>query len=353
MTFDDMQLCPHAHGELKVIPATCLKLRDVNRICLDAGCRGLDPTAPDDGLPVEKVGMKFGVLRTKHLHVEKKGSEMGENGASLNVKKKSVKRDKRTRKCSVCEKPIRPNLTGLCHDCFNRRGREGEINAPAPPAPPAPHKERSTVIETVTSTSKPAEKIARVTLLAITPDAERLIEQAGRTCYQSLGKIDDMSHEKFIQMLIKSGHESVLEHASATFRFRGSRAFTHQMVRHRLCSFSQQSQRYVSEDKFEFVMPKSLEKGSEAEFIYKSEMANIQRAYCNLIELGVKREDARFVLPNACLSEIVISANFRQWRWIFKKRCNPKAQWEIRELCFRALRILGEKAPSVFGDFSC
>ncbi|OGL40350.1 MAG: thymidylate synthase, flavin-dependent [Candidatus Schekmanbacteria bacterium RIFCSPHIGHO2_02_FULL_38_11] len=192
----------------------------------------------------------------------------------------------------------------------------------------------------------------QVDLLAITPDCEKLIEEAGRTCYLSFGKIGKGSEKKFIKMLIKSGHLSVLEHAYATFRIKGgSRAFTHQLVRHRICSFSQQSQRYVSEKEFDFITPHSIRKNSEALKLFNETMELLKENYQKLQAMGIKNEDARFVLPNAIKSEIVISANLREWRYILQLRCAPDAQWEIRGICNEILKILKKEAPVVFEDF--
>jgi thymidylate synthase (FAD) len=197
------------------------------------------------------------------------------------------------------------------------------------------------------------EHYAKVELLAITPDAEKLIEKAGRTCYQSSDKITTDSAQKFIKMLVKNGHESVLEHAYATFRINGgSRAFTHQIVRHRLCSFSQQSQRYVDEKGFEVVTPPSIEKNKEAKKLFDDFIKNVKDTYTKLQSLGIRKEDARFVLPNAVESEIVISANFREWRHILKVRLDKAAQWEIRAIALEILAILEKHAPTVFGDFN-
>ncbi|MFQ6104802.1 MAG: FAD-dependent thymidylate synthase [Candidatus Glassbacteria bacterium] len=191
-----------------------------------------------------------------------------------------------------------------------------------------------------------------VTLLSITPDAEKLIERAGRTCYKSLPRIGTGTESKFIRMLVGSGHESVLEHAVATFRILGgSRAFTHQMVRHRLCSFSQQSQRYVDEKEFKHVEPPSIADNEQAHRIFVKAVDSARRAYARLQELGIKREDARYLLPNAVESEIVVSANFRELRHIFRLRCAKSAQWEIRRICIEMLRIMKKEAPSVFADF--
>ncbi|OHB50098.1 MAG: thymidylate synthase, flavin-dependent [Planctomycetes bacterium GWF2_41_51] len=189
----------------------------------------------------------------------------------------------------------------------------------------------------------------KVTLLAVTPDAEKLIEEAGRTCYLSFDKIGANSASDFIQRLIKMGHDSPLEHACATFRIENcSRAMTHQLVRHRLMSVSQQSQRYVDEENFNFVIPETLPKEHIAEF--NADMESIRQMYKKWRDKGLKREDARFVLPNACTSEIVVTANFREWRHIIKIRTSQKAQWEIRIACTEILRILKKLAPDCFCD---
>ena len=192
----------------------------------------------------------------------------------------------------------------------------------------------------------------RVSLISITPDAEMVIEEAGRTCYLSHDKTSADSHKRFIKMLIGRNHESVLEHAYATFKIEGgSRSFTHQLVRHRFCSFSQQSQRYVDEEKFSIVTPESITDSEEALSIYTDFIEESRKTYKRLIELGIKKQDARFILPNAVESEIVVSANFREWRHVFKLRCHPAAQWEIREICMNMLMILKKEAPAVFADF--
>ncbi|HDL65203.1 MAG TPA: FAD-dependent thymidylate synthase, partial [Proteobacteria bacterium] len=162
---------------------------------------------------------------------------------------------------------------------------------------------------------------------------------------------NEESDRKLIRQLIRSGHLSVLEHATATFRVRGcSRSFTHQLVRHRLCSFSQQSQRYVKETRFTAVTPPRIREDPEAVLIYDEMLEKIRSAYRRLIELGIRKEDARFLLPNAVTSEIVFSANFRQLRHMLILRGDPHAQWEIREVFIRIGTILKEIAPDCFFD---
>ncbi|TFF63722.1 MAG: FAD-dependent thymidylate synthase [Promethearchaeota archaeon] len=191
----------------------------------------------------------------------------------------------------------------------------------------------------------------KVELLYITPNAEKLIEEAGRTSYQSFERLTKDSYKRFITMLIKRGHESVLEHASASFRISGiSRALTHQLVRHRFCSFTQQSQRYVDEENFNYIEPEDIKENGEAHEKYLHLMEDIRKYYEEFRELGIKKEDARYILPNATESEIVLTANFRELRHILELRGEKAAQWEIRRMAIRILKILKEKVPNVFQD---
>ena len=190
-----------------------------------------------------------------------------------------------------------------------------------------------------------------IELIAFTPDPRRVIAAAARTCYLSFNKQNEESDRKLIRQLIRRGHLSVLEHATATFRVRGcSRAFTHQLVRHRLCSFSQQSQRYVEEEGFAAVTPPRIRENPAALKVYQATLERIRQSYRRLRELGVAKEDARFVLPNAVPSEIIFSANFRQLRHMLILRGDPHAQWEIREVFVRIGAILKEIAPDCFFD---
>lgn len=192
----------------------------------------------------------------------------------------------------------------------------------------------------------------KIDLLFITPDAEKLIETAGRTSYLSSNKQRKGTEKIFIRMLIKNGHFSVLEHAYATFKISGvSRTFTHQLVRHRLCSFTQQSQRYVDESNFNYIVPESINLNPDAHFVFTKLMEESKRAYFELQKLDIKNEDARFVLPNAVESQIVVSANFREWRHIIELRGSPDAQWEIRSMAIEILKILKKHTPTVFEDF--
>lgn len=200
-----------------------------------------------------------------------------------------------------------------------------------------------------------------VELIANTPNPEEVIEQCGRTCYKSPEK-DAETRAKFIAGIIHAGHTSVIEHATATFRITGvSRSLTHQLVRHRLFSFSQQSQRYVKETEPNYITPISIQEdlaeGSDkkldpikltAHKIYDDCMRNCWRTYQTLIELGIKKEDARFVLPNAACTEICVSGNFREWYNFLNLRLDVHAQWEIRQLAWLILDKLMAIAPNVF-----
>ncbi len=197
-----------------------------------------------------------------------------------------------------------------------------------------------------------------VTLLGITMPidgeartVEEHIERSARECYQSHAKMEPAENARFLRGIILRGHESVLEHASATFRvLGGSRAYTHEQVRHRLLSFSQQSQRFVNEAEFRAILPPKIGKHKEALKVYQEAIEQARRAYGKLKELKLKNEDARFVLPNAVESGIVISGNFREWRHVLKLRCSKSAQWEIRRICGMILKEIKKHAPNVFSD---
>lgn len=192
----------------------------------------------------------------------------------------------------------------------------------------------------------------RVELKSITPDAERLIEMAARTCYDSPVSEDTESMRRFIREKVRLGHESVVEHASATFVVTGvSRALTHQLVRHRVgTSFSQQSQRYVDGGFFYYVVPDQIADNPDAMKVFMRVMETIGAGYSELRGMGIKKEDARFLLPNAASSTIVFTANFRSLRNFLKLRLDRHAQWEIRAMAERMLYLLYMAAPSVFED---
>jgi len=189
----------------------------------------------------------------------------------------------------------------------------------------------------------------KIELLAITQDSEALIEKGARICYDSTESPE--TRKQFIQNLIKRGHEGIVEHGVATFRIEGiSRACSHQLVRSRICSFNQRSQRYVKESEFKYVIPPSIAKDRDKLQRYKDTMARLRNEYSIMLKDGIPPEDARFVLPNACTTELIMTANFRALRNFLKLRLDSHAQWEIKELAQRILEILYEQAPSIFED---
>ena len=200
-----------------------------------------------------------------------------------------------------------------------------------------------------------AAKGGKIELMSITPNAQDVIERACRTCYLSFNRYDPPSStEELIKKVIRKGHHSVLEHALATFRIKGgSRVFTHELVRHRIMSPSQESQRYVEYGKtkeFEYVIPPTVENTPFKDRFEKLAQETFS-LYQEMVKADIPKEDARYILPNATTSEIVISANFRELRYIFEIRCVERAHWEIRQICLEMLKIMKEQAPVVFWDF--
>ena len=197
-----------------------------------------------------------------------------------------------------------------------------------------------------------------VTLLYHTPDPERAVATAARLCYAPVGGkelMEGLTEErirKVLSTIMASGHFSTLEHASYTFSVEGvSRALTHQLVRHRLASFNQQSQRYVRfKDEPSFVTPESVSANPEALARFDAAMDAAWEAYAALAEMGVPAEDARYVLPNACESKIVVTMNIRELLHFFSLRCCNRAQWEIRELAWKMLELVRPTAPFIFMD---
>lgn len=196
-----------------------------------------------------------------------------------------------------------------------------------------------------------------VKLLAYTPEPERVVALAARLCYSSLG-IDELAEsfgeerqKKLIAKVVKSGHLSVLEHASFTFAIEGiSRVTTHQLVRHRLASYSQQSQRYVKLDgsNIKIVEPKSISSRKEAHEIFLKVVSQAKETYIKLLELGVKKEDARFILPQGVVTKIIVTMNARELFHFFSLRLCVRAQWEIREVAMRMLKEVKKVAPYLF-----
>jgi thymidylate synthase (FAD) len=178
--------------------------------------------------------------------------------------------------------------------------------------------------------------------------SEEIIEYAGRLCWDTVNRLG--TNPKRIQEWIKVGHESVIEHASATFYIKASRVFTHELVRHRLASYSQRSQRYVRENEPRFIMPPELPSGSKEYHLFEKAMFESWETYRQLLELGLAPEIARYVLPNACETQIVMTMNFRELRHFIKLRTSPRALPEMRAVAGEIRRIMKEVAPRVFED---
>lgn len=194
----------------------------------------------------------------------------------------------------------------------------------------------------------------KVELIAVTKylrgngTPEELLEHAGRVCYRSEKRGEVGS---FLQARIREGHESIIEHASLTFEISGiSRSCSHQLVRHRLASYSQESQRYVDMSNPEWVVPSAIADDPEARAVWERFTDQVRAAYQALRERRVRKEDARFILPNATATRIVVTMNFRELRHFFRVRCDRAAQWEIRALAKEMLRLAYQVAPFVFQD---
>ena len=246
----------------------------------------------------------------------------------------------------------------------------------------------------------------KVKIIAHTPEPDKVVAQAGKLCYSAVGvdeitqKLTEEEIARYVNMLASIGHESPLEHVSFTFAIEGiSRACTHQIVRHRIASYSQQSQRYVKLEQFEYIIPPAIEKNSEAKRIFIETMERDQEAYDELVDLLLEDilidknaadygscikevlkenpdvapdrskvldlyaekffedyrkaekqaiEDARYVFPNACETKIVITMNARSLLHFFNVRCCNRAQWEIREMATEMLKECKKIAPALF-----
>ena len=219
----------------------------------------------------------------------------------------------------------------------------------------------------------------KVQLIAYTPDPERTVAAAAKLCYSPVGiddireKLDEESTARFVDMLAEIGHESPIEHASFTFGIEGvSRSLLAQITRHRIASFSVQSQRYVRKNDFDFITPPAIAEDPEADALYRNAMEEIGKLYseladrlkekhiAHLIETGLGEkeaarkaekmaiEDARYLLPNACDTRMVMTINARSLLNFFSHRCCNRAQWEIRALADEMLRLVTEVAPHLF-----
>ena len=215
--------------------------------------------------------------------------------------------------------------------------------------------------------------------MTCTPEPEKAVAAAAKLCYASVGvdeifeKLSDEQTEIFLGKLIGLGHASPFEHATFTFAIEGvSRVLTHQLVRHRIASYSQQSQRYVKLEQFEYITPPSIAENPVAKAIFDEAMSHDQKAYNKIVETLMSKhieiliqegytekeacqmaekkaiEDARFVFPNACETKIVVTMNARSLMNFFDHRCCNRAQWEIREMAERMLVIVKQEAPTLF-----
>lgn len=199
------------------------------------------------------------------------------------------------------------------------------------------------------------EKKLKVKLLSYNKNSIRTVTAAIRQCYSADGaaqisrKVSNEKARKLIGQVISSGHTSTIEHAVFTFAIEGvSRALTHQLVRHRVASYSQQSQRYVKSDKLDFIMPATIKRNEQASKIFKEAILSAQNHYLKLIELGLPAEDARFLLPNAAETKIVMTMNARALINFLKERMCVRAQWEIRSLADEIYKIVYKVAPEIF-----
>lgn len=197
----------------------------------------------------------------------------------------------------------------------------------------------------------------RVQLLTHTPDPEQVVAAAARLCYSdaSIGQLLERAPEqapRLLRKILDMGHLSVLEHASFSFGIEGiSRACSHQLVRHRIASFSQQSQRYVShESPFEAVIPESIADQPELAARFAQHLKATHELYRELLAAGIPAEDARFVLPNAAATKLVLTMNARELHHFFALRCCRRAQWEIRIMAKEMLRLAKQAAPLLFAD---
>ena len=201
-----------------------------------------------------------------------------------------------------------------------------------------------------------------VKLIASTPDAAKIVAAAAKICYSPSGAVeildglDDKKISSFLKMLRDSGHLSPFEHVSFTFAIEGiSRVATHQLVRHRMASYSQQSQRYVGMDGQSCIVPPSVASIPQVAEIFAKQAESAWKCYDELVKAGVPKEDARFILPHGAESRIVVTMNARELHHFFALRLCRRAQWEIRELAVRMFVLARKAAPELFetGGPSC
>lgn len=184
----------------------------------------------------------------------------------------------------------------------------------------------------------------------------KAVERAGRTCYKSEGRIEDGSAERFIAGIIKRGHESVIEHEKITVRIVCDRGVTHELVRHRIASYSQESTRYCNyaDDKFgnelTFIKPCFWEDDDPNMKLWEESMSFVEEKYFEMIDKGAKPEQARAILPNSLKTEIVVTMNLRQWRHFFRLRTAAAAHPQMREVADMILNEFKKILPVIFSD---
>lgn len=190
-------------------------------------------------------------------------------------------------------------------------------------------------------------------ILSISSHSLEIIEIAGRTCYKSEDKITYDSAIKFVQKLNTLGHESVIEHSMMTVKFIVDRGVSHELVRHRLCSFSQESTRYCNyKEGVTFIIPPWIIKESITFYTWKASMAYAETCYMALLADGWSPQQARSVLPNSLKTELVMTANFREWKHIFKLRTSKAAHPQMREVMIPLLSDVKERIPAIFDSIS-
>lgn len=194
-----------------------------------------------------------------------------------------------------------------------------------------------------------------VTLISFTPQPERTVAMAARLCYSPTGatelaaNMSDQQVGSLVERIADLGHLSTFEHVSFSFAIEGvSRVLSHQLVRHRIASYSQQSQRYVKAHDFEYITPPSVAASAKATEHFEKLMDQIRDTYNELVALGVHQEDARYVLANATETKIVVTMNARTLLHFFQLRCCTRAQWEIRQLANLMRDQVRRVAPRLF-----
>ena len=197
----------------------------------------------------------------------------------------------------------------------------------------------------------------KVKLLEHTPEPERVVAMAARLCYSPIGaeelaeQLSEAKVKEMVRKMVKLGHASTIEHVSFTFGIEGvSRVLTHQLVRHRIASYDQQSQRYVASHGFEYITPPTIAANLAANKKFTDLMENIRQVYDELMAMDIPKEDARYVLANAAETKIMVTMNARSLLHFFNLRCCNRAQWEIRDMANKMLAEVKKVAPTLFAN---